>query len=85
MVNTSTLLRSSADLACRHQRLKRQCENLDLPIIAPPPVAASSFPMAPDAQENAFRRALAQADVVLDCVFGVSLSDPVQRIELTIV
>lgn len=52
------------------QRLKRQCENLDLPIIAPPPVAASSFPMAPDAQENAFRRALSQADVVLDCVFG---------------
>ncbi|ORY79283.1 YjeF N-terminal domain-containing protein [Leucosporidium creatinivorum] len=57
-------------------RLKRQCENLDLPIIAPPPVAASSFPMAPDAQENAFKRALSHADIVLDCVFGFSYKPP---------
>lgn len=60
----------------RPQRLKRQCENLDLPIIAPPPISSSPFPMAPDAQENAFKRALSQADVVLDCIFGAS--PPVQ-------
>lgn len=54
------------------QRLKKQCENLELPIIAPPPLSTSSFPMAPDAQENAFKRALSNADIVLDCVFGAS-------------
>lgn len=55
------------------KRLKKQCENLDLPLIAPPPSVHSSFPMAPDAQEVAFKRAMANTDIVLDCVFGKSL------------
>ncbi|SGZ16707.1 BQ5605_C020g09060 [Microbotryum silenes-dioicae] len=58
------------------QRLKKQCENLELPLIAPAPLASSSFPMAPDAQANAFKRALTQADVVVDCVFGFSFHGP---------
>ncbi|KAI5478495.1 hypothetical protein MNV49_005023 [Pseudohyphozyma bogoriensis] len=57
-------------------RLKKQCENLELPFIAPPPAAHSSFPMAPDAQINAFRRALKTTDWVLDCVFGFSFKGP---------
>ncbi|KDE03230.1 YjeF [Microbotryum lychnidis-dioicae p1A1 Lamole] len=58
------------------KRLKKQCENLELPLIAPAPLASSSFPMAPDAQANAFKRALTQADVVVDCVFGFSFHGP---------
>ena len=58
------------------QRLKQQCENLELPLIAPPPSASSSFPMSPDAQSTAFKRALSQTDVVLDCVFGFSFTPP---------
>ncbi len=54
------------------QRLRQQCENLELPLIAPPPLNKSSFPMAPDAQTNAFKRALNNADLVLDCIFGKS-------------
>ncbi|GAA5903168.1 hypothetical protein JCM5296_003359 [Sporobolomyces johnsonii] len=57
-------------------RLKKQCENLDLPLIAPPPSSSSSFPMAPDAQSVAFRRALEHTDLVLDCVFGFSFKPP---------
>ncbi|GAA5953295.1 hypothetical protein JCM21900_004476 [Sporobolomyces salmonicolor] len=57
-------------------RLKKQCENLDLPLIAPPPSSSSSFPMAPDAQSVAFRRALEHSDLVLDCVFGFSFKPP---------
>ncbi|GAA5849654.1 hypothetical protein JCM3766R1_003315 [Sporobolomyces carnicolor] len=57
-------------------RLKQQCENLELPLIAPPPSASSSFPMSPDAQSTAFKRALSQTDVVLDCVFGFSYTPP---------
>ncbi|TNY20852.1 YjeF N-terminal domain-containing protein [Rhodotorula diobovata] len=58
------------------QRLKKQCENLGLPLIAPPSSGASSFPMAPDAQDVAFRRAIENTDVVLDCVFGFSFKPP---------
>ena len=58
------------------QRLRQQCENLELPLIAPPPIGKSSFPMAPDAQTNAFKRALASADLVLDCIFGFSFHPP---------
>ena len=54
----------------KSQRLRQQCENLELPLIAPPPINKSSFPMAPDAQTNAFRRALNNADLVVDCIFG---------------
>lgn len=57
-------------------RLRQQCENLELPLIAPPPLNKSSFPMAPDAQTNAFKRALNNADLVLDCVFGFSFHPP---------
>lgn len=57
-------------------RLKKQCENLDLPLIAPPPHSASSFPMAPDAQQSAFKRAFGNADIVLDCIFGFSFKGP---------
>ncbi|GAA5998782.1 NADHX epimerase [Rhodotorula paludigena] len=57
-------------------RLKKQCENLDLPLIAPPNSGSSSFPMAPDAQDVAFRRAMDNTDVVLDCVFGFSFKPP---------
>ncbi|GAA5887311.1 hypothetical protein JCM6882_002487 [Rhodosporidiobolus microsporus] len=60
-------------------RLKKQCENLDLPFIAPPSSSLSSFPMSPDAQKTAFTRALASADVVLDCVFGFSFKPPVRE------
>ncbi|GAA5983806.1 hypothetical protein JCM11641_005198 [Rhodosporidiobolus odoratus] len=62
-------------------RLKKQCENVDLPLIAPPAVSgsgASSFPMAGDAQEVAFRRAIENTDVILDCVFGFSFKPPVR-------
>ncbi|KAM0788336.1 hypothetical protein ACM66B_001478 [Microbotryomycetes sp. NB124-2] len=58
------------------QRLKKQCENLDLPFIAPPTSTSSSFPAAPDAQDVAFRRALSGADIILDCVFGFSFKPP---------
>ncbi|KAK4697016.1 NAD(P)H-hydrate epimerase, partial [Phenoliferia sp. Uapishka_3] len=61
------------------KRLKRQCENLELPLIAPPPLVSSSFPMSPDAQKFAFQRAISQADVVLDCVFGFSFKPPVRE------
>ncbi|GAA5829240.1 hypothetical protein JCM11251_004979 [Rhodosporidiobolus azoricus] len=61
-------------------RLKKQCENLDLPFIAPPPSSTpsslSSFPMSPSAQTTAFTRALSQTDIVLDCVFGFSFKGP---------
>ncbi|POY72604.1 hypothetical protein BMF94_4432 [Rhodotorula taiwanensis] len=60
------------------KRLKKQCENLELPLIAPPPSTSSSFPMAPDAQDVAFRRAIDNSDVILDCVFGFSFKPPVR-------
>lgn len=60
----------SSDAQALPQRLKKQCENLDLPLIAPPAHSSSSFPMAADAQDVAFRRAMENTDVVLDCVFG---------------
>ncbi|KAK4058364.1 hypothetical protein OIO90_000522 [Microbotryomycetes sp. JL221] len=66
------------------QRLKRQCDNLELPFIAPPPSTSSSFPAAPDAQDVAFKRALAGADVVLDCVFGFSFKPPARAPFLTV-
>ncbi|KAL8284037.1 hypothetical protein RQP46_005150 [Phenoliferia psychrophenolica] len=59
-------------------RLKKQCENLSLPLIAPPALSSSSFPMAPDAQSVAFRRAVQNADIILDCVFGFSFKGPVR-------
>ncbi|GAA6000493.1 hypothetical protein JCM10207_008037 [Rhodosporidiobolus poonsookiae] len=65
-------------------RLKKQCENLDLPLIAPPPSGSSSFPMAPDAQDVAFRRAISQTDVVLDCVFGFSFKPPARAPFITV-
>ncbi|GAA5834894.1 hypothetical protein JCM9279_007140 [Rhodotorula babjevae] len=57
-------------------RLKKQCENLGLPLIAPPSSGSSSFPMAADAQDVAFRRAMDNTDVVLDCLFGFSFKPP---------
>ncbi|GAA5946431.1 hypothetical protein JCM3765_000238 [Sporobolomyces pararoseus] len=65
-------------------RLKKQCENLDLPLIAPPPSVSSSFPMSPDAQVQAFKRALSQTDVVLDCVFGFSFHPPARAPFVTV-
>ncbi|GAA6034848.1 hypothetical protein JCM8097_009330 [Rhodosporidiobolus ruineniae] len=65
-------------------RLKKQCENLDLPLIAPPPSSSSSFPMAPDAQDVAFRRAIENTDVVLDCVFGFSFHPPARAPFITV-
>ncbi|BGP54316.1 hypothetical protein JCM8202_000748 [Rhodotorula sphaerocarpa] len=65
-------------------RLKKQCENLDLPLIAPPPSTSSSFPMAPDAQDVAFRRAIEHTDVVLDCVFGFSFKPPARAPFVTV-
>ncbi|GAA6009281.1 hypothetical protein JCM11491_004255 [Sporobolomyces phaffii] len=65
-------------------RLKQQCENLDLPLIAPSPSVSSSFPMSPDAQSMAFKRALSQTDVVLDCVFGFSFHPPARAPFVTV-
>lgn len=65
-------------------RLKKQCENLDLPLIAPPPSTSSSFPMAPDAQDVAFRRAVDNTDVILDCIFGFSFKPPARAPFITV-
>ncbi|GAA5860043.1 hypothetical protein JCM8547_003070 [Rhodosporidiobolus lusitaniae] len=69
-------------------RLKKQCENLELPLIAPPAStygpSASSFPMADDAQEVAFKRAIENTDIVLDCVFGFSFHPPARAPFITV-
>ncbi|BGP38384.1 hypothetical protein JCM10450v2_002331 [Rhodotorula kratochvilovae] len=65
-------------------RLKKQCENLGLPLIAPPSTGLSSFPAAPDAQDVAFRRAIEHTDVILDCVFGFSFKPPARAPFITV-
>lgn len=59
-------------------RLVKQCENLELPIVAPTVISSSSFPMAPDAQKVAFQKVMSSTDIVLDCVFGFSYKPPVR-------